>query len=92
MSWLTEMFSSFSLTYNKISKLASWSSDFEGSENLTSPAFASMNLLKVSVSEYFLSQFLRQEDKIDFLKNLFTTTKLPPLFGIQGCDRVSKLV
>lgn len=40
MSWLTSMFSSFfSLTYKK-SKLAASSSDFEGCENLTSPAFA----------------------------------------------------
>ena len=66
MSWLTSMFSSFSLTY-KNSKLAASSSDFEGSENLTSPAFARVNLLKVSVSDYFLFQFLAQEeDIIDF--------------------------
>lgn len=62
MPWLTSVFSSLTLTY-KNSKLAASSSDFEGFENLTSPAFARVNLLKVSVSEYFLSQFLRQEDK-----------------------------
>ena len=42
----------FSLTY-KNSKLAASSSDFEGWENLTSPAFARVNLLKVSVSRAF---------------------------------------
>ncbi len=83
MSWLTSMFSSFSLTY-KNSKLAASSSDFEGCENLTSPAFARVNLLKVSVSEYFLSQFLGHEGKIDFYQ--FTITKQPLFFffGIRG--------
>lgn len=71
MSWLTSMFSSFSLTY-KNSKLTASSSGFDGCENLTSPSFARVNLLKVSVSEYFLSQFLGQEDKIDFYQ--FTIT------------------
>lgn len=65
----------FSLTYKKNSQLAASSSDFEGCENLTSPAFARVNLLKVSVSDYFLSQFLGQEDKIDFYQ--FTITKVP---------------
>lgn len=80
MCWLTSMFSSFSLTY-KNSKLAASRSDFEGNENLISPAFARVNLLKVSVSEYFLSQFLVQEDKIDFYQ--FTLQNCPFL-GIQG--------
>lgn len=67
------MFSSFSLTY-KNSKLAASSSDFERCENLTSPTSARVNLLKVSVSEYFLSQFLGQEEKIYLYQ--FTSTKL----------------
>lgn len=86
MSWLTLMFSSFPLTY-KNSKLAVSSSDFEGCENLTSPTCARVNLLKVSVSEYFLSQFLGQEDKIDL--NQFTITKRP-LFYMR-LKKVSKL-
>ena len=36
-------------------------SDSEGRENLASSVLARMNLLKVSVSEYFLSHFLKQE-------------------------------
>lgn len=66
MCWLTSMFSSFSLTY-KNSKLATPSSDFECSTNLICPSFAKVNLLKVSVSENFLTHFLRQEDKIRLL-------------------------
>lgn len=80
------MFSSFPLTY-KNSKFVASSSDFEGYENLTSPTFSGVNLLKVSVSEYFLSQFLGQEDKIDF--NQFTFTKVP-LFCYTRLKKVSK--
>lgn len=39
------------------------STDLEGQKTLTSPEFARVNLLKVSVSENFLSQFLGQEKK-----------------------------
>lgn len=70
----------FSLTY-KSSKFAASSLDFGGYQNLTSPTFSRVNLLKVSVSEYFLSQFLGQENKIDF--NQYTVTKVP-LFGTWG--------
>lgn len=59
MCWLTSLFSFFSLSY-KYSKLAASSSDYESAENLTSPKFARVNPLKVSVSEYFLSPFLGQ--------------------------------
>lgn len=39
------------------------SSDLEGQKTLTSPELARVNLLKVIVSENFLSQFLGQEKK-----------------------------
>lgn len=53
-----------SLTYKNF-KLAASSSDFENTGNLTSPGCARVNLLKVSMSDYFLSQILGQEEKIE---------------------------
>lgn len=55
MSWLTLMFSSFPARH-KTSKLASSVSDFDVSDNLSSHVYPKVNLLKVTVSEYFLSQ------------------------------------
>lgn len=77
MFWLTSMFSFISLTY-KNWKLAASSSDYEGCENLISPVFARLNLLKVSVSENFLPHFLWQKNKTDL--SHITMTNFP-LFG-----------
>ena len=71
MLWLTSMF------FPDIQKMAS-SSDFGGCKNLNCPAFASMNLVKVSVSERFLSQFWGREPKTDLCQ--FASTKFPLLW------------
>lgn len=53
----------FTQAYIKIQNCSLSSSDLEGQKTLTSPELARVNLLKVSVSENLLSQFLGQEKK-----------------------------